>query len=212
MAHARASVVLHPLANSLANKMRGEMGIPSTFAPTAYGFSTIAANYRKIGEAWAGPWTPRLGAGRPRAAEPLLVSPARQAPGRGVQHQRRSLRAGPLPAESGLDVAAVFARGTLPPFEWDYIARLRELRPELAVYNVSHPALPGQTAAFADVDEAYGVDAGIFCANAVNVPLSRYQEQKYGYETALWMLEQTHEALRNPVSNHDWIYKHQFLI
>jgi nitrogenase molybdenum-cofactor synthesis protein NifE len=70
----------------------------------------------------------------------------------------------------------------------------------------------GETAPFDHIDVAYGGDGGIFCARAANVPLSRYQEQKHGYENTLWMLEQTREALENPVSNADWIYTHNFLI
>ena len=74
------------------------------------------------------------------------------------------------------------------------------------------PALCGRTRPFDQVEIAYGVDAGIFCVNAANVPLSRYQEQKYGYEATLWMLDQTSEALERPVSNYDWIYRHNLLI
>jgi len=109
-------------------------------------------------------------------------------------------------------VDTVFGRGPFKPYEWKLIERLREVAPQIRVYNVSHPNLCGETALFDHIDVAYGVDAGIFCAKAVNVPLSRYQAQHYGYENAVWMLEETRQAFAQPVSNHDWIYRHQFLI
>ncbi|MGE4552665.1 MAG: nitrogenase component 1, partial [Desulfovibrionaceae bacterium] len=74
MAHARASVVLHPLANGLSGKMEREMGIPACFAPTSYGFDTIRGQYEAIGAAVGRPLdvVGREQAAR-KAAEPLLA-------------------------------------------------------------------------------------------------------------------------------------------
>ena len=213
MAHARASLVLHPLANGLSGKMEKEMGIPTCFAPTAYGFSTIAEQYEKISRA----------VGRELdTAEAERAARAEAAPGLEALRGKRiavgcSINGSPFElarflVQSGLEVDTLFARGTIKPYEWTLIEDLRGLKPDIQVYNVSHPGLCGRTAPFDQVDIAYGVDAGTFCVNAANVPLSRYQEQKYGYENTLWMLEQTEKALAEPVSNYDWIYRHNFLI
>ncbi|MFZ5812140.1 MAG: nitrogenase component 1, partial [Thermodesulfobacteriota bacterium] len=213
MAEAACSLVLHPLANTLAARMDRDMGIPARFAPTAYGFSTIARRYAAIGETVGRPLdTAGLEREAKKAAAPLVeaLRDKTMAVGCAINGSPYELAAGLT--DMGLRVEAVFGRGAFAAYEWKLIEWLREKAPHIRVYNVSHPALCGQTAPFDHIDVAYGVDAGMFCANAANVPLSRYQEQKYGYENALWMLEQTHEALRNPVSNHDWIYTHQFLI
>lgn len=213
MAHARASLVLHPLASGLAGKMNSHMGIASVSTPTAYGFSTVAAQYAAMGEALGADLDT---AGPERAARdkagPLLDDLRGRTAAVGCSINGSPFELARFLAESGLDVRAVFARGAIKPFEWAHIEALRELAPELPVYNASHPALCGHTEPFDDVELAYGVDAGIFCARAANVPLSRYQEQFFGYENTLWMLDQTREALANPVSNRDWIYGHNFLI
>lgn len=213
MVHARASVVLHPLANGLNDKMRTHMGIPSVFAPTSYSFTTIADQYGKISQALqieldATSWEQTAR----QAAAPFMETLRGKSLAVGCSINGSCFELALFFAESGLNVDTLFARGTIKPYEWTLIERLREYNPDIMVYNVSHPVLCGQTAPFDHIDVAYGVDAGIFCANAANVPLSRYQPQKYGYENTLWMLEQTSEALAHPVSNHDWIYAHNFLI
>ncbi|WP_243547256.1 nitrogenase component 1 [Pseudodesulfovibrio tunisiensis] len=213
MAHGRASVVLHPLANGLSGKLEREMGIPTCFAPTAYGFSSIREQYERIGQA----------AGRTldvavveqearKAAAPLLASLRGRSTAVGCSINGSPFELALFLVENGVNVDALFARGTIKPYEWDLIAKLGAAKPDIQVYNASHPALCGQTAPFDHVEIAYGVDAGMFCANAANVPLSRYQEQKYGYEATIWMLEQTRDAMAHPVSNYDWIYAHDFLI
>ncbi len=213
MAHARASVVLHPLANGLSGKMEKEMGIPTCFAPTSYGFSTIREQYVKIAKAVGSPLDiDGLEQAARQAAEPLLTDLRGKSVAVGCSINGSSFELALFLIECGLEVDTIFARGTIKPYEWELLARLRAVKPDILVYNASHPALCGQTDTFDQVKIAYGVDAGIFCVNAANVPLSRYQEQKYGFEATLWMLEQTHEALNHPVSNYDWIYGHNFLI
>lgn len=213
MASAGHSLVLHPLANGLAGRMAKEMGIPSLFVPTAYGFDTIAAQYAQIAEA-LGRSLDTAAAERAarQAAAPLLEALRGKTIAIGGSINGSPYELALAMTQAGLRVETIFGRGTFKPYEWKLIERLREVAPHILVYNVSHPNLCGETAAFDHVDVAYGVDAGLFCAKAVNVPLSRYQEQHYGYENAVWMLEQTREAFAHPVSNHDWIYKHQFLI
>lgn len=213
MADARASLVLHPLANGLAGRMEKEMGIPQSFTPTSYGFTAIDGEYAKMSavlgrELDATAWRKNAEA----VAAPLVerLRDKTLAVGCSINGSPYELALALL--EFGLDVRAIFARGTFKPYEWGLIERLREQAPDVLVYNVSHPNLCGETQAFDGIDVAYGVDAGLFCARAANVPLSRYQEQKYGYENAVWMLEQTCAALDHPVSNHDWIYTHNFLI
>ncbi len=213
MAGGRASIVLHPLANGLSGKMEREMGIPACFVPTSYGFSTIRDQYAKIAEAVGRPLD---AAGREQAArlaaEPLLERLRGKTVAVGCSINGSPFELALFLEENGLEVDSVFARGTIKPYEWKDIERLRAVRPDLPVYNASHPALCGRTRPFDHVEIAYGVDAGVYCANAANVPLSRYQEQKYGFEATLWMLEQTCGALDNPVDNYDWIYTHDFLI
>lgn len=213
MAAAGHSLVLHPLANGLAGRMEKELGIPALFVPTAYGFRTIVDQYAKIGEALGRnlDTTAAEKAAR-QAAAPLLDALRGKTIAIGCSINGSPYDLALALVDAGLTVETIFGRGTFKPYEWKLIERLREIAPHIRVYNVSHPNLCGETAAFDQVDVAYGVDAGIFCAKAVNVPLSRYQEQHYGYENAVWMLEQTRQAFAHPVSNHDWIYKHQFLI
>jgi nitrogenase molybdenum-cofactor synthesis protein NifE len=213
MASAGHSLVLHPLANGLAGRMEKEMGIPSLFVPTSYGFDAIAAQYDKIGAFLGRTLDTRAAEAAARAAAaPLLAVLRDKSIAIGSAINGSSYELALAFVQAGLHVDAIFGRGTFKPYEWKLIERLREVAPHIKVYNVSHPALCGETAAFDPVDVAYGVDAGIFCAKAVNVPLSRYQEQHYGFENAVWMLEQTRQAFASPVSNHDWIYRHQFLI
>ena len=213
MAHARASLLLHPLASGLAGKMADVMGQESLVTPTAYGFSTIAGHYQRMGETLGAKLdtASREHEARTKAA-PMLESLRGKAAAVGCSINGSTFELARFLVESGVDLRAVFARGTIKPFEWEHIEALRDLVPDLPIYNASHPALCGRTEPFNDVEIAYGVDAGIFCVNAANVPLSRYQEQFFGYENTLWMLEQTHEALKNPVDNRDWIYGHNFLI
>ncbi len=213
MAHARASVVLHPLANGLSGKMEREMGIPACFAPTSYGFSAIREQYDKIAEAVGRPLDiegPEQAARQ--TAEALLKDLRGKSTAVGCSINGSSFELALFLLECGLKVDAIFARGSIKPYEWGLIEQLRAVKPDILVYNASHPALCGQTDAFDQVEIAYGVDAGIFCVNAANAPLSRYQEQKYGFENTVWMLEQTREALDHPVSNYDWIYGHNLLI
>ncbi|WP_161598316.1 nitrogenase component 1 [Pseudodesulfovibrio senegalensis] len=213
MARGRASVVMHPLANGLSGKMESEMGIPTCFAPTSYGFAAIREQYARIAEAVGRSLDiDRYEQDARQAAEPMFEELRGKSVAVGCSINGSPFELALALLENGVDVDTLFARGTIKPYEWDLVARLREIRPEIMVYNASHPALCGQIEPFDHVEVAYGVDAGIYCANAANVPLSRYQEQKYGFEATLWMLEQTREALANPVSNHDWIYGHDFLI
>ena len=213
MAHGKASVVLHPLANPLSKKMQQDMGIPACFAPMSYGFDAIRTQYDKIAAAVDRPLDlePYEQAARKTAA-PLLEPLRGKSTAVGCSINGSPFELALFLLENGLDVSTIFARGTIKPYEWQQIEELRTVKPDIIVYNASHPALCGQTAPFDDVEIAYGVDAGVYCTNAANVPLSRYQEQKYGYEATVWMLEQTREALENPVSNYDWIYRHNFLI
>ncbi|MBG0776763.1 MAG: hypothetical protein H0S85_10085 [Desulfovibrionaceae bacterium] len=213
MADARASVVLHPLANGLNGKMVAEMDIPSCFAPTSYGFEAIRENYARIARAVGRELdvAAREAAAR-EAAGPMLDVLRGKSVAVGCAINGSPFELALFLVREGIDVQALFARGTIKPYEWELIERLRKVRPEIPVYNASHPALCGRTGDFDHVQVAYGVDAGIYCVNAANVPLSRYQEQKYGYEATLWMLERTREALERPVSNYDWIYGHNFLI
>ncbi len=213
MAHGRASVVLHPLASGLAGKMEQEMGIPTCFVPTSYGFSIIREQYEKISEAVGQPLDtgPYEQAAR-QAAAPLLETLCGKSAAVGCSINGSPFELSLFLVQSGVNVEAVFARGAITPYEWDLIRQLGQVKPDIQVYNASHPALCGQTRPFDAVELAYGVDAGIFCAQAANVPLSRYQEQKYGFEAAVWMLEQSCRALTHPVDNYEWIYKHNFLI
>lgn len=213
MAHSRASVVLHPLANGLSGKLEKEKDIPTCFAPTSYGFSAIREQYAKIAEAVGSTLETdgREHAAR-RAAAPLLEMIREKSVAVGCSINGSPFELALFLVEQGIKVETIFARGTIKPYEWKDIERLRSAKPDIQVYNASHPALCGQVHPFDDIEVAYGVDAGIFCANAANVPLSRYQEQKYGFEATTWMLEQTREALADPVSNYDWIYGHNFLI
>lgn len=213
MASAGHSLVLHPLANGLAGRMDKEMGIPSLFVPTAYGFEAIADQYAAIGRA-LGRSLDTTAAERAarQAAAPLLDALRGKTIAIGSAINGSSYELALALELAGCHVDTIFGRGTFKPYEWKLIERLRGIAPHIRVYNVSHPNLCGETAAFDHVDVAYGVDAGIFCAKAVNVPLSRYQEQHYGFENAVWMLEETRRAFARPVSNHDWIYRHQFLI
>jgi nitrogenase molybdenum-cofactor synthesis protein NifE len=213
MAHGRASVVMHPLANGLSGKLESEMGIPACFAPTAYGFSTIREQYGLIGEAVGRTLSiDEIEADAVEAARPMLDALRGRPAAVGCSINGSPFELALFLVEQGVDVETLFARGTIKPYEWELIEQLRAARPDIMVYNASHPALCGQTEPFDHVEVAYGVDAGIFCANAANVPLSRYQEQKYGYEATLWMLGQTMDALERPVANYDWIYGHDFLI
>jgi nitrogenase molybdenum-cofactor synthesis protein NifE len=213
MAHGRASVVLHPLANGLTGKLESEMGIPTCFAPTSYGFTTIKDQYVKIGEAVGRSLdTDGFEQAARQAAEPMLETLRGKSVAVGCSINGSPFELALFLIESGVNVETLFARGTIKPYEWALLEKLRAIKPDIWVYNASHPALCGQTKPFDSVEVAYGVDAGIFCANAANVPLSRYQEQKYGFEATGWMLEQTREALDHPVSNYDWIYAHDFLV
>ena len=213
MAHGRASVVMHPLANGLSGKLESQMGIPTCFAPTAYGFSTIREQYERIGEAMGRTLSvDAVEADAREAARPMLDTLRGKSVAVGCSINGSPFELALFLVDNGVDVNTLFARGTIKPYEWKLIEQLRAVRPDIQVYNASHPALCGRTAPFDSVEVAYGVDAGMFCANAANVPLSRYQEQKYGYEATLWMLDQTREAMENPVNNRDWIYHHDFLI
>lgn len=213
MAHGRASVVMHPLANGLSGKLESEMGIPTCFAPAAYGFLTIREQYQRIGEAVGKELAiDKLEKDAKEAAEPFLNELRGKSVAVGCSINGSPFELALFLVENGIDVDALFARGTIKPYEWGLLERLRGVKPEIQVYNASHPALCGQTAPFDHIEVAYGVDAGIYCANAVNVPLSRYQEQKYGFEACIWMLEQTRKAMEEPVGNYDWIYGHDFLI
>lgn len=213
MAHGRASVVMHPLANGLGGKMESEMGIPSCFAPTSYGFAAIREQYEHIGEVVGRPLAvERIETDAREAARSMLDSLRGKSVAVGCSINGSPFELALFLVDQGVNVNTLFARGTIKPYEWGFIEQLGAVKPDIQVYNASHPALCGQTAPFDDVEVAYGVDAGMFCLNAVNVPLSRYQEQKYGYEATLWMLDQTREAMENPVSNREWIYGHDFLI
>ncbi len=213
MAHGKASVVMHPLANGLSGKMEQEMGIPTCFAPTSYGFAAIHEQYAKISEAVGRPLALEAYEQAARkVADPMLAELRGKSAAVGCSINGSPFELALFLVENGVKVDTLFARGTIKPYEWGLIEQLRTVKPDILVYNASHPALCGQTAPFDDVEIAYGVDAGMFCVNAANVPLSRYQEQKYGFEATVWMLEQTREALENPVSNYDWIYKQNFLI
>ncbi|MEF2230792.1 MAG: nitrogenase component 1 [Pseudodesulfovibrio sp.] len=213
MAHGRASVVMHPLANGLSGKLESQMGIPACFAPTAYGFSTIREQYGRIGEAMGRSLSmDTVEADAREAARPMLDTLRGKSVAVGCSINGSPFELALFLLDNGVDVNTLFARGAIKPYEWKLIEQLRAVRPDIQVYNASHPALCGQTAPFDGVEVAYGVDAGMFCANAANVPLSRYQEQKYGYEATLWMLDQTREAMESPVANRDWIYRHDFLI
>ena len=213
MVHSRASVVLHPLANGLSGRMESEMSIPTCFAPTSYGFSAIREQYDKIGRAVGRELSvDGIEQEARQAAQPMLEELRGKPVAVGCSINGSPFELALFLVENGVDVDAMFARGSIKPYEWALVERLREAKPDIMVYNASHPALSGRTAPFDHVEIAYGVDAGIYCVNAANVPLSRYQEQKYGYEACLWMLEQTREAMENPVANYDWIYGHDFLI
>ena len=213
MANGLASIVMHPLANGMSGKMEKEMGIPTCFAPMSYGFSAIQEQYDKIAEAVGATLdtSEHEQTARKKADELLpLLKGKSVAVGCGMNGSPFELAL--FLAQNGISVDTVFARGTIKPYEWGLIEKLSAVKPDTQVYNASHPALCGKTSAFDHVEVAYGVDAGIYCAKAVNVPLSRYQEQKYGFEACVWMLEQTKQAFDNPVSNYDWIYGHDFLI
>lgn len=213
MAHSRCSLVLHPLANGLAGRMEQHLGIPACFVPTAYGFSSIEDRYGRIAETVGRDLeTAGIAVAARASAEPRLAALRGKRIAVGCSINGSPFELARFFVESGLEVSTLFARGTIQPYEWKLIEQLRRLKPDIMVYNVSHPALCGRTDPFRDIDLAYGVDAGIFCANAAVVPLSRYQDSFYGYENTLWMLDQTEAALASPVSNADWIYRHNYLI
>ncbi|MFW5488188.1 MAG: nitrogenase component 1 [Desulfovibrio sp.] len=213
MAHAGSSLVLHPLANGLNSSMEKGMGIASAFVPTSYGFSSIATCYDRIAATIGRSLdTESIEAEARKAAAPLLEDLKGKTIAVGCSINGSPWELATALVEFGLQVDVIFARGTFKPYEWGYIERLREIAPDIRAFNASHPSLCGKTAPFDHVDLAYGVDAGIFCTKAANVPLSRYQEQMHGYENTLWMLEQTRAALTNPVANYEWIYHHDFLI
>lgn len=213
MAHGQASIVLHPLANGLCGKMEKEMGIPSCFVPTSYGFSVIKEQYAQIEAVLGRKLTiDKYEQTARNLAETMLKELRGKQLAVGCSINGSPFELALFLLENNLTIDTIFARGTIKPYEWDLIDRLQKIKPDLVVYNASHPALCGQTKPFDNIEVAYGVDAGIYCANAVNVPLSRYQEQKYGFEATTWMLEQTREALNNNTSNYDWIYGHDFLI
>ena len=214
MASAHLNIVMHPLGRILAEKMKKGMGINYVFVPTSYGLETVEENYKRLEE--------QLGVSfdlepfQSQAKEKVetttgLIKDKKVAVGCSVNGSTFEL-AKALLVRYGAKVEAIFARGTIRPFEWEHIKWLQLHSPETYVYNISHPYLGEDLKVFDKIEIAFGVDAGVYCPQAINIPLSRYQAQRYGYENIIWLFEEIEKNVANPVSNYDWIYKHNLLI
>jgi len=213
MASACLNIVIHPLGKILAEKMKNGMGIPYIFMPTSYGIKEIQRQYQKLeGQLGTGlrQSSYRQQAEKKLAQATFLVENKRVAVGCSVNGSPFELACALV--NYGAKVKAIFARNVPKPHEWEYINWLRENSPDTYVYNVSHPYLAEDLSPFDEIEIVFGVDAGVYCRQAVNVPLSRYQVQEYGYENVLRLFEDIEKNVAHPIDNYDWIYKHNLLI
>ncbi len=213
MASASLNIVVHPLGRILAEKMKKEMGINYVFVPTSYDFEEVERNYKRMEEEFNVNFD--LASLKKQAKEKIetaseLIKDKKVTVGCSINGSCFELAMALV--RYGAKLKAIFARGPIKSFEWEYIKWLQVHSPETYVYNISHPYLGEDLRVFDEIEIAFGVDAGIYCTQAVNIPLSRYQAQRYGYENIIWLFEEIEKNLANPVSNYDWIYKHNLLI
>ena len=206
MISASLNVVVHPIGSILAKKMEEGLGIPYVFCPVSYDISEIKKQYEKMENAMGR----KLDIKKPNGLSVNMLKGKRAAVGCSIYGDPLELSI--ALARLGAKVDAIFMRNAPKPYEWKYIEKLYDISPETLIYNVSHPYLNENLDVFNEIELAFGVDAGIFCKNAINVPLSRYQKPYYGYENLENLLKSTKANMEKPISNYDWIYKHNFLI
>ncbi len=213
MTTAELNIVIHPLGEILAKKMKKGLGIPFLFVPVSYGLLEIEQNYKKLSEKLGKyiDYTPYKKEAHNYIAKRLnLLRDKKVAVGCSIYGNPFELADALL--EYGCDVKAIFCRNAPKLFELQYIKRLKEKSPETFIYNISHPYLMEKLDVFDDIDISFGVDAGICCRNSVNVPLSRYKLQTYGFENAILLFKEIEKYVSTPIKNYDWIYKHNLLI
>jgi nitrogenase molybdenum-cofactor synthesis protein NifE len=213
MSDAKFSITVHPLGNVLASKLEKNLGIRNVFAPISYSLEEIEKNYEKIEKNLNLSFNlenKRKEAQKYSQAVSNLVKNKKIVIGTSVYGSAFELAL--ALSKMGAEIKAIFVRNAPKPFEWEYIKKLRKIDPDVFVYNLSHPYLYENYEFFSDIEIAYGVDAGIFCKNAVNVPLSRYQLNSYGYSNLKKLFEETEKNLNNPIDNYEWIYEKNLLI
>ncbi|AEE15127.1 oxidoreductase/nitrogenase component 1 [Thermodesulfobium narugense DSM 14796] len=210
MANVCLNIVIHPLGNILAKKMETGMGIPYVFCPQSYGTKEIEQQYQKLEE--------RLGQ---KLNYTFYKKNIEKLPLDILKNKRVaigcSINGSPLELacalkQFGAEPKAIFLRNTPKPYEWEYVEWLSDNSAETYIYNVAHPYLNESINIFDDIELVFGVDAGIYCSKAINIPLSRYQNQTYGFETLLWLFEEVTKNITKPISNYDWIYNYNLLI
>ncbi|WP_024786730.1 MULTISPECIES: nitrogenase component 1 [unclassified Lebetimonas] len=210
LSSASLNIVIHPLGLLLAKKMYNELDIPYIFAPVSYDILEIKKQYSKIEEITNKKINIKEKNNENLISKNKFIKNKNIAVGSSVYGNPLELAL--ALTKLGGNVKAVFLRNSPKLHEKEYINELSKISPETYIYNVSHPYLNENINFFNDIELAFGVDAGIFCQNAVNIPLSRYQHSFYGYENLKNLLDSIQENIKNPISNYDWIYKYNYLI
>jgi nitrogenase molybdenum-cofactor synthesis protein NifE len=209
MANSGLNLVIHFRANLLAKKLE-KIGMPYIFCPVCYDPEEVIKQYQRLEEVLG----KKLNYEELQITIPSevlkLIEGKKVAVGCSVVGSPYELAR--ALTKFGAKVVAIFDRHPPKPFEKDYINFLSENSPETFVYNISHPYLNECIEAFDEVEVAFGVDTGIYCRKAINIPLHSYQAQPFGFSATKWLFEEIEKNFRKPISNYDWIYKYNLLI
>ncbi|MCL0074153.1 nitrogenase component 1 [Dehalococcoidia bacterium] len=205
MSRASHNLLIKPGGRLAVRRMEERLGIPSCFAPVAYGLKTIAQTYRTIGE-FLGVKL-RTERYHEETQEAIKFYQDRMGPLRvavGSATNASPFELARALTEYGFRVPYIFADLILD-FDMQHVEWLKYHAPDIKVFTNVHPSMVDFLNLKLTVDLAVGFDAGYFCSGARTVPLT-LDSQPYGYRGALTLFREMLQALENPQNHRGQMY------
>lgn len=197
MGCSRANLIVHPQAAACGADLEKRLGMPYIKLFTSYVPDIIEENYKKLGAFLKAD----ICCGKEKqAAEKALREFALKYKGKRIA-VGEAVCGNPFDIAimligAGIEVPYVF-RDMIHPEDWDLIAALNKVAPELKVYSGVHPSTAACPATLPQADLMLGLDAGYYNQSAV-IAAWPFDRTFYGFDGIHALLEIMDSAFLNP--------------
>ena len=181
MGNSRANLIVHPQAAACGADLEKRLGMPYIKLYTSYVPEIIEENYKKLG-AFLGC---SICCGKERQAAVAAIKDFAQ------KYSGKKIAVGEAVCGNPFDIALMLLgagievpfvfRDMIHPEDWDLIAALNKVAPELKVYSGVHPSTAACPATLPDADLCLGLDAGYYKQGAVSAAWP-FDRTFYGFD------------------------------
>ena len=197
MGGSKANIIVHPQAAACGVDLEKRLGMPYIKLFTSYVPDIIEENYKKLGVFLK----TDICCGKERSASEDKIKAFAK------KHHGIKIAVGEAVCGNPLDIALMLIgagievpfvfRDMIHPEDWDLIAALNKIAPELKVYSGVHPTTAACPASLPKADLMLGLDAGYYDQNAISAAWP-FDRTFYGFDGINALLDIMDAALSNP--------------